>query len=359
MTNKITRNLSERFAAMSFLCACMIVFFHATPAPDAGSFNWWFFHLLGREGICCIAVPYFFVCSGYFLAGHFGEIDWWGKEVSKRVKSLVVPYFIWMSIGLVFSLCVVYAKNRFFHAATQNEFLLLPSWERIMLYLGMHPFRDIGVLWYVRTLFLFVLVSPAIFFFLRWPIKMVCILLVLHLVASYLFVGVLDIDMYFILDRFISIRGLLYFFLGAALRTGRFDLDTIKIPAYVGWLVLCLGVLFLGVKNLLQLASDGGLRGVVEALSVPFLIVGSWSILPVRGWMKGLAVYSFPIFLMHNIFLSLVSMVFMAVGLRDSVAMQIPIALLRTMCAIVGAIVVATSIKRVIPKLYFVMFGGR
>ena len=95
-----SKELSAHFSSMSFACACMIVLFHASPAPDKGTFNWWFFHILGREGLCSMAVPYFFVCSGYFLAGHFGEMGWWGREVHKRIKSLVIPFFIWMMIGI-------------------------------------------------------------------------------------------------------------------------------------------------------------------------------------------------------------------------------------------------------------------
>ena len=34
--------------------------------------------------------------SGRFLiAGHFGEPDWWRREVKKRFSSLAVPYVFW------------------------------------------------------------------------------------------------------------------------------------------------------------------------------------------------------------------------------------------------------------------------
>ena len=356
---RISQELSKRIAYMSFLCACMIVFFHATPAPEMGSFNWWFFQLLGREGICCIAVPYFFACSGFFLAGHYGENAWWAKEVLKRVRSLVVPYFIWMAVGIVFSLLVVYAKNRFFHAGVQDEFLALPFFEKIVLYLGLHPFRDIGVLWYVRALFFMVLAAPAIFFFLRWPVFTILVLGISHVVITYLFCGVLSIDMYFLFDRFVSIRGLLYFFVGAALRVGRFDLAKFGMPSWAYWMSLAVGLVLLALKNLSLLASMVAVGAVLSAMAVPFLIVAIWLTLPSWNWVKELTGYSFPIFLMHNIFLSLVSMAFLVLGLRDSVGLQIPIAFLRTICAIGGAVLVAQFINRNVPWLSRVVFGGR
>lgn len=356
---RITLDLSKRFAGMSFLCAIMIVFFHATPAPEMGSFNWWFFQLFGREGICGIAVPYFFACSGFFLAGHYGEDAWWGNEVLKRVRSLVVPYFIWMAVGIVLSLLVTYAKHRFFHAELQDEFLTLPFQEKIVLYLGLHPFRDIGVLWYVRTLFFMVLAAPVIFFFLRWPVFTICVLVVSHLVLTYLFCGVLSIDMYFLFDRFASIRGLLYFFIGAALRVGRFDPDKVRTPLWAYWILWTIGLGLLVLKNLSLLASTAAVGAVLSAVSVPFLLVAIWLTMPCWNWVKELTGYSFPIFLMHNIFLSLVSMGFMVIGVRDCVGLQIPIAFLRTMFAIGGAVLVALFINRSFPRLGHVVFGGR
>ncbi len=356
--NKISQNLSDRFACMSFLCACMIVFFHATPAPDIGSFNWWFFHLLGREGVCCIAVPYFFICSGFFLAGHLGEKGWWGREVSKRLKSLVIPFFIWMAIGLAFSVCVVYVKNRFFNAHVTSEFLALPLWEKGVLYLGLHPFRDIGVFWYVRTLFFMVLLSPIVFRFLRWPTSTLCILFIVHLVVTYLFGTVLNLDMYFLLDRFVSVRGLLYFFAGAALRLN-WQKGEFQISTRAGMLLLVIGFAFLVGKNLLLLGAQGALGGVAEVFIVPCLLVGVWSVLPTTGWMKVMSGFSFPIFLMHNIFLSIGSMAFMAIGLRECELLQIPFSIARTVGAIGGVLVVTMLFRKFLPSFQTVVFGGR
>ncbi len=356
MGQKISSSLSERFAAMSLFCACLIVFFHATPAPDKGSFNWWFFHIFGREGICCIAVPYFFACSGYFLAGHYGDEKWWLNEVVKRIKSLVVPFYIWMAVGILFGITVSYVKKRFLHVEVSDAFLSLPYWEKLVLYLGLHPFRDIGVLWYVRTLFLFVLVSPVIFFFLRWPLSTVCGLFGVHLATCYMF-GFCDLDIYFLFDRFVSVRGGVYFFMGAVLRVC-YSAEVLKLPFRTGVLCFSFGMMLLVAKNLLQLSSVGG-GMVVEAISVPFLLVGIWGTFSIPRCLQVYSGCAFPIFLMHNIFLSWISIALMAVGLRDSMVLQIPIAMFRVGCAIVGAIGITFIIKRFLPRLGLILLGGR
>ena len=355
----ISKDFSERIAGMSFLCACMIVFFHASPAPDKGSFNWWFFHLFGREGICCIAVPFFFACSGYFLAGHFGEQGWWLREVKKRIKSLVIPYFIWMVIYLIFAILVVYAKNRFFNLQIRYEFLGGGLWEQITTFVGLHPFRDIGVLWYVRSLFLMVLVSPILFFLLKRPILVLVSMFSLHLALSSLFCNSLDLDMYFLFDRFVSVRGLFYFLAGAALHICGYGEVAVDIKQKKFVISLCIGAMLLVGKSLLLIDGNESLSAACEALAVPCLIVGIWGLVPALLVWKRFAKHSFPIFLMHNIFLSLVSMAFMAMGLKECVSLQIPIAFFRSMVAIGGAILVASVLHKFAPRFASVVFGGR
>ena len=117
-------------------------------------------------------------------------------------------------------------------------------------------------------------------------------------------------------------------------------------------------ILLIG-RNFLRLSSHDAWGAMVEAMSVPFLIVGIWTILKFPRFIKALYSFSFPIFLLHNIFLSVVSMVFMVSGVRNLELMQIPIAFIRTACAIMGAVAVAFAIRRLCPRISNMVFGGR
>ena len=79
---------------MAVVCACIVALSHVGYNTAAGSAAWWFVRLT-RYGLCCLAVPFFFAVSGYFLSRHFDERGWWLRETGKRVTSLLLPYLLW------------------------------------------------------------------------------------------------------------------------------------------------------------------------------------------------------------------------------------------------------------------------
>lgn len=125
-------NRVEKLEWLSFIWMYAIVVIHA----GIGSHQWfqeftWDVRIGG--------VSYFYAVSGYFFAKHFdceSIMKWWRKEISKRFKSLAIPYLIWCAAGL-------------------------NGWD---------IFRQFGIsthlpaanfpLWYVKYLFLFCVISP-------------------------------------------------------------------------------------------------------------------------------------------------------------------------------------------------------
>ena len=101
---EITRETSRRLAVMGFLCACMIVLIHCTTRPslDPNQWQWWVVNLFGADGFCRIAVPYFFVASGFFLVGKIHEGGWYFTAVKKRIRTLLIPFVVWAFIGIAF-----------------------------------------------------------------------------------------------------------------------------------------------------------------------------------------------------------------------------------------------------------------
>lgn len=355
--DKISSELSSKMANMSFICACMIVMFHATPAPQPGGLTWWFCHLLGREGICMIAVPWFFFSSGFFLAGHMGEsAGWWKREVVKRLRSIVVPFYVWMFIGILFGAIVWYMKARVFHMNTRDSLIEIPLEMYVLKVIGLHPMEDIGVLWYLRSLFGFVLISPLLYRSLRWKKCMMFMFSLAYIYAAWCFTNGASADFYFFFDRFFSLRGLLYFSFGMIIRN---HILSLNIRKSLGVMALLVGSLLLIIDNLILDGGSFAWVGLFEAILVPFLLAGVFVFIPVKSFPRWMINNCFPIFLMHNIFLSLSSLGFKCIGMYGNQRYDIVMMLARASLAIVFSIVATETVRKFFPRASAVVFGGR
>ena len=85
--------LSNKIANMGFVCACLVVLIHSPMFGNVG-----FVTYLLKNFLVRIAVPAFFMISGFLLARHCGEEGWYCREVCKRVKTLLVPLWCWCLI---------------------------------------------------------------------------------------------------------------------------------------------------------------------------------------------------------------------------------------------------------------------
>lgn len=90
----------------------------------------------------------FFCLSGYFLGRHLEERHWWRSAILKRISTLLVPYCLWNVIYLA-----IHVVSGLPHATGWKGFDQLFG-----VMLGSTP--ECFVMWYVKTLCLFVIVSP-------------------------------------------------------------------------------------------------------------------------------------------------------------------------------------------------------
>lgn len=62
----LTEVESRKIRNMGILCAFLVVIIHVRPMFATGTIGWWV-REIAEEGICQIAVPFFFIVSGFFL----------------------------------------------------------------------------------------------------------------------------------------------------------------------------------------------------------------------------------------------------------------------------------------------------
>lgn len=176
---RTTPELSNKIANMSFVCACLVVCIHV---PDVKvNFLDVAFSVLVKQGLSIIAVPVFFVIAGYFLGRHVGEDHWYAIAVKKRIKTLLVPFFVLNLIWFPVKYGVHYVGVRWFAADASSTAMELTLYN-FLYYCGILPWGGNVVtgLWFVRALFYLIIISPVIVWMLRrWGCVVVFVMLAL------------------------------------------------------------------------------------------------------------------------------------------------------------------------------------
>ena len=95
---------SRTISYLRFLMAFAVVLLHASNAGAKGDLPVYstMCILLG-EGLCRIAVPCFFLISGYLFFKGLARWDWgvWTAKLKRRVHTLLIPYFLWNLLAAV------------------------------------------------------------------------------------------------------------------------------------------------------------------------------------------------------------------------------------------------------------------
>ena len=158
--------LSQAFRVLSLICALLVVMIHV-PVDLTLPSGWWTSRIF-HTGICRIAVPFFFFAAGFFLAGHCDERGWWRREVSKRCKSLLIPYIVFaVAYATVMWGLVLWSSNLYDPSHTQAENLAYVTNPLNMLGLVPYDRPVLRLLWFVRGLFVFVVLSPFLVFLIQ------------------------------------------------------------------------------------------------------------------------------------------------------------------------------------------------
>jgi surface polysaccharide O-acyltransferase-like enzyme len=203
----------------------MVIFIHlsytAVHLPDAdfplfseqGILNLLYLSL--SDGICRLAVPTFFIISGYLFFINVTDFTWeqYKYKIKRRFRSLVIPYFLWNLIAIILSVAALALHP----SVSFVSFNSIPE----LISNGWHLFYDAhaGIypidfpLWFVRDLIVVSLLSPLIY----WYVKKLGIFgLILILVAG-------ATKMWISLPGF-SITAFFYFPVGAYFAINRYNI---------------------------------------------------------------------------------------------------------------------------------------
>ena len=159
-------------------------------------------------------------------------------------------------------------------------------------------------------------------------------------------------------DYFISIRGLAYFTIGAAIRMGAFR--TVHVYLHHGKVLFCiLGSFCLMVKLITWRNGMEILGNLFDFLMVAPLMLLVWQICKYIRLPKMCIVNSFALYLMHSHFLLLSIAILIVIGLRDALDGSLVVFAMRLLFSVIVSLMLAVLMKRYFPKVSGFLFGGR
>jgi fucose 4-O-acetylase-like acetyltransferase len=310
MATALPPELSKKFRFFSFLSMLLLVFVHGynlndrylqpfTPVNEPMTLTAWTEYFLAN-GLFRFRIPMLFAISGYLFAWYDDKPH--KERIKKRVKTLLVPYFLWSVIGLATAVVLtnwswtetaVYSArlqptNKFFEQYGMADWLYALLWPTAFQ------------LWFIRCLFVYNLLYPWLKAGLAkrpW---------VLFLFFSLLWLSSLG----FVI---IEGEGLLFFTLGIWLAKNKID-----VQAKPKWLSLPLFLfVFLGLCSVKTLLAFKGLQWLGGGVYFPVMLVLQKAVVfsgllvawfgmnrlvrfsMQQGWFVHLTAYSFIIYALH------------------------------------------------------------
>lgn len=192
---KVGPALSLKLSGVNVLLTLLIVWLHVSANYDVPSIV---------SNIAVISVPCFFAMSSfwYFLSFDFDR-PWnsYKSKVKTRIHSLMIPFIIFSMLGLLFNLAA-----HIVHPVSAHPLSGISSLSDIVRFI--YSSQSNGPLWYLRSLFAFILIAPLLGFFIKaskWSILLTIPLYIGCRNLSYFFFP------YWLVDIFIGAYIAIYF----------------------------------------------------------------------------------------------------------------------------------------------------
>ena len=208
---------SKTIEWLRFFCIGTVVLLHAFGKPLEGkeiiSYHNGVYdsiRILFSQGFCTVAVPIFFLISGYlfFVKLEEWKTDVWVGKLKRRGKTLLLPYLLWNLISIVFALAILYLNYFFRGDAAPDVVDWFKSYGGLRIFWdgrdGLYP-HDFPF-WFIRDLMVFMVLSPILFYY----VKKTGIVGLVILYLAYILVLWKNVPGF-------SAEGLFYFSLGAYL----------------------------------------------------------------------------------------------------------------------------------------------
>jgi len=352
--------LSKKITHLRTTLIILVVFNHAGTSDGyfSGAVNDSFSRLFNiylqafiGDGLARVAVPLFFSISGYLFFRDFEtSTTFYVRKIKSRTRTLLVPYLLFSFICLVFYYVmhsIPYTAKMF-----QAEKLLTEyGWLEFSNKLFINPIP--GQLWFIRDLYIFVLLSPLFY----WLLSRIRGGLLLGLFCIWFFAGDKSIAGDTLFAK--NMEGVLFFAIGGFLSLNKIDIKfCAKKPFYifVVWIILLSTKTYYSVVYHSRFIELHRLTVFVGLLAVWFNYDSLKALFGRQ--LYALAPYAFAIFLFHRLMLQPMRRAVRQIangsemGLLAGFFACVVLAVLLSVC-------MAFILRNLMPRVYAVIMGNR
>lgn len=354
----MNKYLSQKIKVLSFFSIILVVFVHSKTTSlnltsgksmIANGYNSIIQDFI-IEGIARVAVPFFFLISGYlFFLNNDGSLKEYIEKLKKRIISICIPFLFWSLWGILFYflLQIPFQTRIFFTDNLVQDYTMIQFFRKLII--DPLPFQ----LWFLKDLFLLVIISPVIFYGIKYLKSGIVIMLFIPWVSNYYF-------------RFIGSESLFFFNLGGYIvyhhKIISFNLGKYLWPLCFIWLV------FISVNTSFLFFQAPAYLGVIilHKLSILVGILVCWNmydkffaLTEFKPKAISIITSSFFIFAFHEPFLTMTKKGLMYTLGASSELNSLIVFFIAPAITIAVSIYLGLSIKSISPKFYGIITGGR
>ncbi|MBC7523018.1 MAG: acyltransferase [Flavobacterium sp.] len=352
----MNNQLSNKIKTTSLILMIMVVFLHSynIDIKQGGKvlffekgFNWMIQNFISN-GVTRIAVPMFFIISGsLFISKPTFDFQDYKIKISKRFKTLIVPYFCWTLFGLFFYFILqsIPASQGFFTKKLIKDYSFY-EWVNAIIKEPI-PYQ----LWFLKDLIVMVFLSPIIYFL----VKKLNIIFVLIIFSFWIF----NQD-----TIFLTSEALLFFSIGIYVQY--FNKEIIsksnKYTQYVviTWLLLLLIKTTLGFYDFPLLAQQLFLKAAILTGIIAFwnLIDNKFYLKNIDTQIKKITGFAFFIYVFHEPFLTIIKKAMFS-QLAKTPNSYLLVYLLAPIIVIIISVLVAVFLNKKMLFIYKIITGNR
>jgi len=349
---------SEKIRVVSFLAIILVVFLHSynldfaeeTAARLPGKSWNWFVQDLISYGFTRVAVPIFFIFSGFwfFYSKEHASVNFIGK-ITKRVRTLLVPFLFWslFGIGLYFVLQSLPQFHKFFSKELVKDYTL-QMWL-LKIFIEPIPYQ----LWFIRDLMVLVLISPLIYLMIKYFGKF--------------FIVILFIPWFCDFNSFHnSIEAILFFTIGSYIAIYMPDILAVNFKSKTKYFIP-LWIFMVVAKTCMSLFNiQYDLIAVFSKIGIIIGIFSFWGLydtvirdnISIRQLFLKLSSMTFFVFASHEPIMTMVKKLFYLI-LGNSEAKSMIVYVAAPITTIITAMFCAIVLKKYAGGFYKIITGGR